>query len=235
MPKPPPDTSADRHRGWASKWVWPALTFVIGGFASPVLVDIYEASKARIEGEPVTVTDRSILSVVNREGDLNPQFRVAARETGGGCEPYSLALYHNPNAHRCGWGNVVADPCFAMDEGRKVACVVDPWDPAVYVVSLTKKVKWEPSAEVPIKGLPWGVEVQDPEDPRSAYHCSPALGATAPLAGQSPTYFCDVEDSSKKAALFGRIRFRPNQLSTVDFSTGDSNTIRRASVVRLWY
>ena len=125
--------SPDNEPHWTKRWVWPAITFVLGGILSPLLLDASESAKMHFLGIEVSMTDERSVGVVGRDGGLVAPYQVT--ETGKGkCKAGSLVMGYKANAFRCGvdvQGNsYVADPCFAMDDGRAAACITGPWDHA---------------------------------------------------------------------------------------------------------
>jgi hypothetical protein len=239
----------DAKPHWARRWVWPALTFVIGGVLSPLLVDAYSGIKAHFVGRQVTVTDERSIGVVGRDGQLVAPYTV--NETGTGqCEPYSLVMGPKSNSFRCGVSikhrPYVADPCFAMSGGRAAACIAGPWDHKVLKVKLTKAIPFDASFVQARRAEPWALEIQDPSSPKINWQCLPETGATGTFAGYSPTFACSDPEHpvrikgdkvlGKGAEVLGKVRIGPDRLSTVHFlGPDDKNEIRTAKVAVAWY
>jgi hypothetical protein len=125
--------------------------------------DLHPARPAQLEGSkgPVSATQVIRMSPVDQRGCLRPNIQIQTRN-GGGCLGGSSPI------HRCDWGDVVTDHCWAAvfhpPEATAAVCMYVPWSPEAHRVDLAlDPPRWFRPGRVHAvrRQFPWGVELLD--------------------------------------------------------------------------
>jgi hypothetical protein len=117
----------------------------------------------------------------------------------GSCEPGSDVL--TGPVYRCGFGNYVVDPCWAVQSGSapatSVLCLLDPWSDHVIRLNTGKKLPRSPDAAVYSPAYPWAVQLD------TGMRCLAAQGAHSYFGKRVIDYYCDQDGS---IALLGGMK-----------------------------
>lgn len=114
----------------------------------------------------------------------------------GRCWSSSIAV-PAARAYRCFAGNTILDPCFAPPHSakpRSVACVADPWSPAV-VLRLTKPLPARTPG--PARNRPWALLLA------TGAKCVASTGTVPSVAGVNLPYQCSDATAAAVGPLTG--------------------------------
>lgn len=210
--------------------------FAMGAIAGPALADVYEWGRGILLGETVTETEIRRLTVVSYHGTLLDGYTI--EETVQGSCSLSSIILQSPNAYRCTFESdhsYVADPCLAMDGGASVVCPTAPWERNLIQINLDEPVSFDPSYVASDQGMPWGLEVQDPRNPRETWRCRPYAGATSPLAGNQPNWWCVREDGTGAATALNDLITEDGRVWRILFDNGEEPELVEADVAVAWF
>lgn len=170
--------------------------FVAGAIASPALTDFYEWAKVQALGREITATEKRQLNVIDYDGSLREGYEVG-EVAKGDCLAGSIFLGSNPNAYRCSYNSFVADPCLAIERGMAVVCFpAGPWKLELTRLELDTPVEFDPTQGGGMQEQPWALEIKDPRHAKVVWRCQPLTGATSPVAGNQPSWWCIRADGS---------------------------------------
>ncbi|MGW2232047.1 hypothetical protein [Streptomyces formicae] len=184
----------------------------------------------------VTSTDVRYLRMFDEAGRPISGFKASSRtRTHGNCWESSI-VSSDPGAYRCSAGtDELFDPCWQAwgRTGNYVGCLATPWSKDIVMLHLTSEIDVA-KRDSNLQTEPWGLEVQDPRDPRTFLRCTFQGGVTLPIGGQVAPWKC-VDDNGKSA---GGIIGRPDKSGKgswkVYFAADGSNQIVRTSVRTAW-
>ena len=141
----------------------------------------------------------------------------------GSCAGGSDATDRN-DAWRCGFGNLLIDPCFSDPAGGVpyVLCLRRPWGSETIKLFVTGR-RGQNTSRVAPTGHPWGVQL------RSGTRCLFVQGASSNLNGLRLNYTC-----TDGSVLYGNAR--RGQPWTILRATGDdAQATRPAAIARVWF
>jgi hypothetical protein len=208
--------------------------FAAGAIASPALADLYEWARDLVLGRTVDETVARQLNVVGYDGTLREGYEVERTVTGA-CNPGSASLAYNPNAYRCTYEEYVADPCLAMQGGASVVCLTGPWDRKLTQVNVHPAVSFDPSFVASGQETPWALEIKDPRHPRQTWRCLTLTGATTPIAGNQPNWWCTRADGTGEGRALNDLITGEGPVWKVLFSDADEPELVEADVAVAWY
>ena len=127
------------------------------------------------------------------------------------------------DAWRCGFGNVIVDPCFGDPSGaaRYLLCLRAPWSTRAIRLQVTGHRGPNTRHHAP-SGHPWGLQLRDGD------RCGFVQGASATRRGLRLNYDC-----SSGGLLYGDAR--RGTPWTILRAAGEAGALRRVPIARAWY
>lgn len=216
-----------------------ALATVVTVFATGFTTAIASRVSDIFADQPVphvTSTDVRYLRMFDEAGRPSPGFTVSSRtRTRGNCWESSI-VSSDPGAYRCAGGtNELFDPCWQAwgRSGNYVGCLETPWSHDIVMLRLASEIDVaKPDAN--LQAEPWGLEVQDPRDPRAFLRCTFQGGVTSPIGGQVAPWRCVDEHGKSAGGIIGRPDKSGKGSWKVYFAADGSNQIVRTSVRTAW-
>jgi hypothetical protein len=128
------------------------------------------------------------------------------------------------DAWRCGFGNLLIDPCFSDPTGgvAYVLCLRRPWGTETIKLVVTGTRGPNTTRRAPT-GHPWGIQL------RTGARCLFVQGASSELHGVRLNYTC-----SDGSVLYGDAR-RGLPWTILRATGDDAEATRRAGIARVWF
>jgi hypothetical protein len=128
------------------------------------------------------------------------------------------------DAWRCGFGNLLIDPCFSDPAGSVsyVLCLRRPWGTETIKLVVSGRRGPNTTRRAP-SGHPWGVQL------RSGARCLFVQGASSELRGLRLNYTC-----TDGSVLYGNVR-RGIPWTILRVTGDDAEATRRAGIARVWF
>ncbi|WP_405973369.1 hypothetical protein OG496_31675 [Streptomyces sp. NBC_00988] len=203
------------------------------------LADGVMSSAARIfrDNPPPTIEQTSEHHVIlfDPEGSLGSEYTVTEHIGPANCWEESL-VSESPGALRCAANDYLFDPCWqkgSWDSGH-VGCLLNPWSRKVTILNLPSGTgEYE---EMPRNEVPWGLEIQNPNDRYETVRCSSVAGGTIEFVDGKPIYWKCFDKLNKHVGwAVGNIEESKSGPWKVFFSGKRSDQIVQTPIKNLWW
>ncbi|MFI6494382.1 hypothetical protein [Streptomyces sp. NPDC050564] len=176
-----------------------------------------------------------LVTLFDPEGSLSPEYAVTEHIGPARCWEESL-VSKSPGALRCTAKNYIFDPCWpkgSWDPGH-VGCLANPWSRKVTILNLPSGVgEYE---KMPHVEIPWGLEIQNPNNPREMIECSSVAGGTVEFLNGKPIYWKCLDRLGRHVGwAVGEVEKSKDGPWKVLFSGKRSDQLVQSPIKNLWW